>query len=110
VIRTPGGTHGNFSVSFYNAVDKEDYLVYDWNVSTEDATAPLVPVETLIQNVKRQVPGKERIIMLMHDAPGKWTTVEALPHIIQYLKEEGYEFGVLTPEVAPILFPGGFYS
>lgn len=110
VIRTPGGTHGNFSVSFYNAVDKEDYLVYDWNVSTEDATAPLVPTENLIQNVKRQVPGKDRIIMLMHDAPGKWTTVEALPHIIQYLKEEGYEFGVLTPEVAPILFPGGFYS
>lgn len=110
IIRTPGGTHGNFSVGFYNAVDKEDYLVYDWNVSTEDATAPLVPTETLIQNVKRQVPGKNRIIMLMHDAPGKWTTVEALPHIIQYLKGEGYEFGVLTPEVAPILFPGGFYS
>lgn len=110
VIRTPGGTHGNFHISFYNAVDKEDYLVYDWNVSTEDATAPLVATETIIQNVKNQVPGKNRIIMLMHDAPGKWTTVQALPQIIQYLKEEGYEFGILTPEVAPILFPGGFYS
>lgn len=110
VIRTPGGTHGNFHVNYYNAVDKEDYLVYDWNVSTGDATAPLVSVETIIRNVKEQVPGRDRIILLMHDAPGKRTSVEALPTVIQFLKEQGYEFGVLSPEVAPILFPGGFYS
>ncbi|MEA5022042.1 hypothetical protein SDC9_17211 [bioreactor metagenome] len=110
VIRTPGGTHGNFHISYYNAVDAQDYLVYDWNVSTGDASAPLVPAETLIKNVKEQAPGRDRIILLMHDAPGKWTTVDALPKIIRFLKEQGYEFGVLSPEVAPILFPGGFYS
>ncbi len=110
VIRTPGGTQGNFHVRYYNAVDAADYLVYDWNVSTGDAAAPLVPADTLVRNVKEQVPGKSRVIILMHDAPGKTTTPEALPRIIQYLKQQGYEFGVLTPEVAPILFPGGFKS
>lgn len=110
VIRTPGGTQGNFHVRYYNAVDAADYLVYDWNVSTGDAAAPLVPADTLVRNVKEQVPGKSRVIILMHDAPGKITTPEALPRIIQYLKQQGYEFGVLTPEVAPILFPGGFKS
>ncbi|HHY28763.1 MAG TPA: polysaccharide deacetylase [Desulfitobacterium dehalogenans] len=110
VIRTPGGTHGNFHISYYNAVDALDYLVYDWNVSTGDASAPLVSAETIIRNVKEQVPGRDRIILLMHDAPGKWTTVEALPKIIRFLKEQGYEFGVLSPEVAPILFPGGFHD
>lgn len=110
VIRTPGGTHGNFHVSYYNAVDAEDYLVYDWNVSTGDSTAPVVSVETILKNVKEQVPGRDRIILLMHDSYGKGTTVEALPQIIQFLKQRGYEFGVLSPEVAPILFPGGFHS
>ncbi|MGE4273070.1 MAG: polysaccharide deacetylase family protein [Desulfitobacterium sp.] len=110
VIRTPGGTHGNFHISYYNAVDAEDYLVYDWNVSTGDATAPVVSVETILGNIKEQVPGRDRVILLMHDSYGKGTTVEALPQIIQFLKKQGYEFGVLSPEVAPILFPGGFYS
>jgi peptidoglycan-N-acetylglucosamine deacetylase len=108
IIRTPGGTQGHFHISYYNAVDAQDYLVYDWNVSTGDAAAPLVPAKQIVANVMNQVPGKNRVIILMHDAPGKTTTPDALPQIIQFLKKQGYEFGVLTPEVAPILFPGGF--
>lgn len=108
IIRTPGGTQGHFSVGYYNAIDAAGYLVYDWNVSSEDATAALVPADQLIQNVKRQVQGKDRVIILMHDAQSKTTTVEALPQIIQYLKQEGYTFGILNPKIAPILFPGGF--
>ena len=110
IIRTPGGTQGNFHVRYYNAVDAADYLVYDWNVSTGDAAAPLVPADQIVRNVMEQVPGKDRVIILMHDAPGKTTTADALPRIIQFLKQQGYEFGVITPEVAPILFPGGFKS
>lgn len=110
IIRTPGGTQGHFHVSYYNAIDAAGYLVYDWNVSSGDAEAPLVPADRLVRNVKNQVPGKDRVILLMHDAAGKTTTVEALPRIIEYLKNEGFTFGILTPEVAPILFPGGFHS
>lgn len=110
IIRTPGGTQGNFHVRYYNAVDAADYLVYDWNVSTGDAAAPLVPADQIVRNVMEQVPGKDRVIILMHDAPGKTTTPDALPRIIHFLKQQGYEFGVITPEVAPILFPGGFKS
>lgn len=110
IIRAPGGTQGHFHVSYYNTLDAAGYLVYDWNVSTGDAAAAVVPTDQLVRNVMSQVPGKDRVIMLMHDAPGKTTTVEALPRIIQYLKKEGYTFGILRPEVAPILFPGGFRS
>jgi len=108
IIRTPGGTQGHFNVDYYNAVDAQDYLVYDWNVSAGDADAPLVPTDKLVRNVQQGVHGKDRVIILLHDAPGKTTTVDALPAIIHYLKQQGYEFGVLSPEVAPILFPGGF--
>lgn len=110
IVRAPGGTQGHFHVNYYNTVDAADYLIYDWNVSIGDADAPLVPADQLICNVEAQVPGKSRIIILMHDAGAKLTTVDALPQIIQYLKDQGYSFGVITPKVAPILFPGGFHS
>ena len=108
IVRAPGGTQGHFSVSYFNALDAADYLVYDWNVSTADSAASAVPADTIVQNVKSQVAGKDRVIILMHDAAAKTTTVEALPRIIHFLKDKGYSFGVLTPHVAPIVFPGGF--
>ncbi|MDA8229299.1 MAG: polysaccharide deacetylase family protein [Desulfitobacterium hafniense] len=110
IIRTPGGTQGHFNISYYNAVDSAGYLVYDWNVSTADASARLVPADQIVRNIQEQVPGRDKVIILMHDAPGKTTSVDALPRIIRYLKNQGYTFGVLSPEVAPILFPGGFKS
>jgi len=108
IVRAPGGTQGHFHVNYYNALDAADYLIYDWNVSTGDSAAPLVPTNQLVHNIESQVPGKSRIIILMHDAGAKVTTVAALPRIIKYLKQQGYAFGVITPKVAPILFPSGF--
>ena len=110
IVRAPGGTQGHFHVNYYNALDAADYLIYDWNVSTGDAAAPLVPADQLVKNIESQAPGKPRIIILMHDAGAKITTVDALPRIIKYLKQQGYSFGVITPKVAPVLFPGGFHG
>lgn len=110
MIRAPGGTQGHFNIAYYNAVDAGDYLVYDWNVSTGDAAGSSVPARTLLDNLKKQVAGKERAIILMHDVSTKKTTVEALPQIIDYLRGQGYRFAVLSSEVAPILFSGGFKS
>ena len=108
IIRAPGGTQGHFNVHYYNAIDAAGYLVFDWNVSTGDAAAPLVPTDQLVRNAENQSWGKERVIVLMHDIGTKTTTVAALPQIIKYYREHGYSFGVLGPNVAPILFPGGF--
>lgn len=110
MVRAPGGTQGHFNVNYYNTLDAEDYLVYDWNVSSGDAAAPLVLTEQLVKNIEAQVPGKTRVIILMHDSKSKTTTIEALPLIVHFLKEQGYSFGKITPKVAPILFPGGFNS
>ncbi|HEY8875584.1 MAG TPA: polysaccharide deacetylase family protein [Desulfosporosinus sp.] len=110
IVRAPGGTQGHFHVNYYNALDSADYLIYDWNVSSGDADASLVPADQLVRNIESQVPGKSRIIILMHDAGAKVTTVDALPRIIKYLKQQGYSFGVITPKVAPVLFPGGFHG
>lgn len=110
ILRAPGGTQGHFNVKYFNAVDAADYMVYDWNSSNGDTIARSVPTNQLVRNIEVQVPGKDRVILLMHDIGTKITSVEALPRIIHYLKKEGYAFGVLTPKVAPIIFPGGFKS
>lgn len=110
IVRAPGGTQGHFNVNYYNTLDAADYLIYDWNVSSGDADASLVPADQLVRNIESQVPGKSRIIILMHDTGAKVTTIDALPRIVTYLKQQGYSFGVITPKVAPILFPGGFHS
>ena len=39
---------------------------------------------------------KSPAIVLMHDCMTKTTTVEALPKIIQYFKEQGYKFDTLN--------------
>lgn len=110
IIRAPGGTQGHFHINYYNAIDAAGYMVYDWNVSTGDASATSVSADELVRNVINESAGKSRIIILMHDVVTKKTTVEALPRIIEYLKSQGYSFGVLNSHVPPILFPGGFMS
>lgn len=106
VIRVPGGTAGHFTAEYFNAVDLENYLVYDWNVSAAD-TSGEISADQIVENVKEQTAGKQRVMILMHDTSGKTATIEALPRIIQYLREQGYAFGVITPEVRPIIFAPG---
>ena len=36
--------------------------------------------------------GKNSIVVLMHDAQEKTATVDTLPKVINYLREQGYEF------------------
>lgn len=64
----------------------------DWNVSSADAAMEKVPAALIKNNVISQCKGKNFVVILMHDANTKTTTVEALPDIIEYLKDNGYVF------------------
>lgn len=110
IIRAPGGTVGHFNISYFNAVDAAGYLMEDWNVDTGDTDARLEPEKLLINNVKEQIQGKSRVVILMHDLAGKTTTIQALPTIIEMLKKQGFSFGVLGPHVRPIVFPEGMHD
>lgn len=104
VIRFPGGSsnrvyfkHANDSIYMFRltqAVLDSGYQYVDWNVDSRDASGVNIPVETIVRNSCRST--KNDICILMHDAVGKATTVKALPTIIRYYKEHGYEFGTLT--------------
>ena len=110
IVRAPGGTVGNFKVNYFNALDAAGYLMEDWNVDSGDTATRLVPVDQLIQQVEQQIQGKTRVVILLHDLAGKNTTIEALPRIIDLLKKQGFSFGVLGPDVLPVVFPQGLHN
>ncbi|MBU5485799.1 polysaccharide deacetylase family protein [Clostridium sp. MSJ-11] len=93
VIRFPGGSFGRHD--FINAVKDAGYVSVDWNALNGDAEAQNVPKDKLVARLKETALGQDKLYVLMHDAPAKETTVQALQEIIDYLRECGYEFGIL---------------
>lgn len=94
LMRFPGGSFGHRLDPFKAEVTKNGYTYVDWNDETGDAEAynPTVPV--LMNNLRRYT-GAESVVVLMHDATAKKNTVQALPQVIQYLKDNGYSFDVI---------------
>lgn len=75
-----------------NAMKEKDYHQVDWNALSKDAEGAPKNAEQLKQELIKTVKGREKAVILMHDTYGKEETAKALPEIIKYLKEQGYEF------------------
>ena len=71
---------------------QNDIVNIDWNSLTGDDETTKPTVEFEIQRLQETVNGKSSVVILMHDAEAKKATAEALPEIIKWLKENGYEF------------------
>lgn len=106
VIRFPGGGSNAVSKKYCpgimslltRKVTEMGYTYFDWNVSSEDASASVVSASKIISSVLNGAKNKNSICVLMHDAAGKTTTVDALPSIIEGLRSQGYTFAPLTKE------------
>ncbi|WP_165972137.1 polysaccharide deacetylase family protein [Paenibacillus piri] len=105
VLRYPGGSNNQLSWRtggrnvmkiITREMSKNGIPYFDWNVSSTDAAAPVQDKQSIIESVKTNSAGKPNIIVLMHDMDLKTTTVEALPTVIAYLKNQGYRFDVLS--------------
>lgn len=100
-IRFPGGhmTWEKKDAKGMEAMDKaladKDYHQVDWNSLSKDAEGPHKNAVQLKQEVINTMGTKQKLIILMHDTYGKEETAKALPEIIKYLKEQGYEFKTL---------------
>ena len=92
-IRVPGG---HMSWTGMKPLDdilaSKDYHYVDWNALSKDAEGKNKNSEELTKQVIDTVNGKEKAVILMHDSSDKEQMVIALPQIIQYLREQGYEF------------------
>lgn len=94
LFRFPGGSSGGK----YEKIKSEARELFEsygvaftnWNCLTGDAEGSETP-EDCVRRLKETM-SSNCLIVLMHDANDKQQTVEALPTVIQYLKDEGYVF------------------
>ena len=73
----------------------------DWNMLCGDAEPASVRPTTsetmmaYMDGSQQYFPESHVKVVLMHDTAGKELTVQTLPQIIEYFKNQGYTFGVL---------------
>ncbi len=106
LFRFPGGS-SNTIVDDINPYIKwiidNGYSYHDWNCSNGDAEKTKPTVQQIIDNCMIQVDqGYKNLVILMHDTKSKDTTVEALPILIQKLKENGYEIRAIDERSVPV--------
>lgn len=94
IARFPGGSFGHRLSPFRDAATKAGYAFINWNDETGDSDGYDLPVPVLLNNLHKYTIGNT-VVILMHDAGAKKTTVQALPQVIQYLQAKGYLFKTL---------------
>ena len=115
LFRFPGGTSNtvNFTYNDHDAslipaavdwITAEGYVYFDWNVDSGDASGRNYSAEQLTQRVLAQAENKDRIVILMHDNGVNHASIEAVPAIIEGLREQGFTFRVLTNDTEPVRF------
>ena len=102
IFRYPGG-HMSWQglESTDHALAKEDIQWIDLNMLCGDAE-PLSVRPTTSESMMAYMDGSQKYfpettvkVVLMHDTAGKELTVQTLPQIIEYFKNQGYTFGIL---------------
>ncbi len=88
--RFPGGSSNSIAKdkeTMFSYLNRSGLTYFDWNVSSQDASQSRLAATQIVKNVLSGTEGKQVSVVLMHDAADKGTTVEALPVIIEKLKE-----------------------
>lgn len=95
ILRFPFGCNNNYykiSQSLVDLLHQNNLKIYDWNTDSGDGAHPGASPSTFIKNSKSD---KDRVVLLMHCAYMSKNSVKALPEIIKYYKDNGYEFKVI---------------
>ncbi len=108
IIRLPGGSSNTISKKYNqniitritNKLTEKSFYYFDWNIDSNDASGSQTK-ESIYNNVVNKIHSGTNIV-LMHDLATKKTTVEALPYIIKYAKENGYTFAKITKNTPKI--------
>lgn len=88
----PGGKYEQIKYQAKELLSQNDILHVDWNSLTGDAETTNPTIEYEMEKIQQTVQNKNSVVILMHDAQAKRVTAEALPQIISWLRENGYEF------------------
>jgi peptidoglycan/xylan/chitin deacetylase (PgdA/CDA1 family) len=100
-IRFPSGSKKHLTPSLLEELHNHSYKIYDWNLSLSDGIDYNTSPVKLYKEATSKCVNPNIIFLLAHcDQPNK-NTCDALPNIIKYYKDLGYEFQPInndTPE------------
>jgi len=100
-LRFPGGSTNTVSRRYGGSgimkqlkaqAEEKGYHWVDWNVCAEDAAGGKPSAERIYQNVIQDAADQSVCVVLMHDTAATGNTVEALPQIIDWFRENQYTF------------------
>ena len=95
IFRFPGGVVGgkyhDIKAEAKILLEQNNIASVDWNALNGDAEG-IKTEEGLLNRIKETVQNKNSVVILMHDAADKTKTYNILPQVIEYLRQEGYEF------------------
>jgi len=95
LIRIPYGSKPNMSQEGMDILIENDFLIWDWNLDTEDWKGTS---DNIISNILYYARNKSKLVILIHE---KQQTVEALDSMIRILKERGYKIMPITEDIEP---------
>lgn len=108
VFRFPGGSINSYNQALYQEIIAEmlrrGFVYYDWSLSAEDAASVSPKAESITAHILDGAKKHDRAVVLMHDSYLRSSTVQALPAIIDGLREQGFSFKALDRSVQPISF------
>ncbi len=89
LFRPPYGMNYIKGEAYQNVL--KQYKVVGWNVDSMDSRSKDVDSSQILGNVRYQTKTKDKAIILMHNSATRGETVKALPQIIEFLADNGYE-------------------
>ena len=95
LIRLPYGSKPYTPKENYDNLIKNNYLIWDWTLDTQDWKSS---TDQIVSNILYYGRKKEEIVILMHE---KEQTVKALNDIIKVLKVRGYDILPITENISP---------
>ena len=107
LYRFPGGSSNSIGKEhiqeFIAYLDEEGITYYDWNVTSKDATGVTLTIDELVENSTSELEKYNSAYILLHDSSTKYSTVQALPRIIEkILAMENTEIVPITENSVPV--------
>jgi len=104
-IRFPSGSRKHLTKTFLEQLHSYNFKVYDWNACMSDGVNCKTPADKLYRDATKTKDTEHPIILLMHCDYMHKNTCIALPKVIKYYKDNGYEFKIINDKTPETYFP-----
>ncbi|MBU3101242.1 MULTISPECIES: polysaccharide deacetylase family protein [Clostridium] len=105
IIRFPSGSSKHLTKGFLEELHGYNFKVYDWNAVMSDGVNCNTPPDKLYREATKTTVRDHPIMLLMHCDYMHKNTCKALPRVIKFYKDNGYEFKIINDKTPEVYFP-----